>query len=300
MSSHYDAITVQKRPSRPYRIVHAPVLLPDDFPIQATSPFKQGDRPITMLHGHDCMELGYCYEGAGTFVIGSKVLPFRTGDVSVITPAEVHLAQSVPGTSSRWTWVYLDPSRLVRMVGPESGVLLTGALSGTRFRNLISAQRDPFIGPLVRELIDELSRKPRNYQTAVRGLVASLMVRLQRLAKFRAGVTNGEIEPAMRRVAPALDSMAENYAQSTDVRLWARQCHLSVTHFRRLFQRALGKSPHNYLVELRVLMAASRLQATGEKIVDIAHATGFPTLSSFNRSFRRTMNVTPREWRSRR
>lgn len=291
---------MQKRPSRPYRVKHAPVDLPRDFPIAVTPHYQQGDRPITWLHGHDCVELGYCYEGAGTFVIGSKVLPFRAGDVSVITPAEVHLAQSVPGTTSRWAWIYLDPSRLVPMVGPESSLLASGGLSGVRFRNLISAERDPFLGPVVRELVIELTEKSRGHQTVVRGLVSSLMVRLQRLVKFRPGPMAAGIEPAMRRVAPALDFMAGKYAQPANVRLWAKECHLSVTHFRRLFLRALGKSPHHYLIELRVLMAASRLQATHEKIIDIAEATGFATLSSFNRSFRKVMNVTPRQWRARR
>jgi AraC-like DNA-binding protein len=178
--------------------------------------------------------------------------------------------------------------------------LATDGLSGARFRNLISGQKDPFLGPLVRELVMELTEQTRGYQTVVKGLVASLMVRLQRLARFRSGPKAVGIEPAMRRVAPALDLMAENYMKETNVRLWARQCHLSVTHFRRLFQKALGKSPHLYLIELRVLMAASRLQATDEKIIDIAHSTGFTTLSSFNRSFRRVMNVTPRQWRARR
>lgn len=271
-----------------------------DFPLRSDVGFRQGDRPITWLHVHDCLELGYCYEGSGTFIIGSKVLPFRSGDVSVITPAEVHLAQSVSGTTSRWAWIYLYPSRLLRWVGADSSLLATSGFSGARFRNVISAPRDSFLGPLLRELVVELSEKPKGYQAAARGLVANIMLRLQRLARFRTGPRETGIEPAMRRVAPALDFMASQFASEADVNLWAQQCHLSVTHFRRLFHRALGKSPHAYLIELRVLMAASRLQATDEKIIDLAHATGFTTLSSFNRSFRRLMNVTPRQWRTRR
>ena len=293
---------MQKQPNRPYRIIHAPVALADDFTIQSFTFDEQGDRPIMCLHRHDCLEIGYCYDGAGIFVIGNKVLPFRTGDVSVITPAEVHLAQSVPGTRSHWAWIYLDPFRLLRVVGKETSSLAMSHLTGRRFHNLIPPQRDSLVGTLVRELVTELREQPRDYRTAVKGLVSSLLVRLQRLAPSRAqadaSVVMG-IEPAMRRVAPALDLMAESYAHPADVRAWARRCHVSVTHFRRLFRKALGKSPHQYLIELRVLMAASRLQATDGKVVNIAHEAGFSTLSSFNRSFRRVMNGTPREWRSR-
>ena len=283
-------------------MVHAPIALAEDFPIRVDAFHEQGDQPITWLHVHDCVEIGFCHEGAGIFVIGSKVLPFRAGDVSVITPAELHLAQSVPGTRSRWTWIYVDPFRLLRALGKDDAVTDLSALMGRRFRNIISPGRDSFIGTLAGELVTELRESPRGYRTSVRGLVSSLMVRLRRLApgRARAEKNAGEIEPAMRRIAPALDYMAKNYAASGTVSEWARSCHMSVTHFRRTFRKALGKSPHPYLTELRTLMAASRLQDGNAKIIDIAHASGFATLSSFNRSFRRLMGVTPRAWRMQR
>jgi AraC-like DNA-binding protein len=291
---------VQKRPNRPYRIVHAPIPLPDKLPIVCSGLFRQGDAPIIWLHGHDCLELGYCREGAGLFVVGDKVLPFRTGDVSVITPAEVHLAQSVPGTTSQWTWIYLDPARLLRLVGRESECVALDTLAGRRFCNLIARDRDPMLAPIVQELITEMERGPARSETAVRGLVSVLMVHLQRLAPARRRAVSTRHTTALRRVGPALDRMAERYAEPSDVKRWARECHVSVTHFRRLFRRALGKSPHAYLTELRVQMAGSRLQATDEKVIQIAEETGFPTLSSFNRAFRRIMRQTPREWRARR
>ena len=299
MSSRLKPTSVQKRPSRPYRIVHAPIALPENFPILGGDFFEQGDAPITWLHRHDCLELGFCLDGAGVFIVGDKVLPFRSGDVSVITPAEVHLAQSVPGTKSRWTWIYLDPFRLLRLVGRDNASLALDGFCGKRFCNLISPTRDPLLGALVSELAAELREKKGHSLVAVRGLVAVVMARLQRLVPARQRRSQPGLDAAMRRIAPALDLMAEQYAGKPDVRQWARDCHVSVTHFRRLFRQALGKSPHAYLTELRVLMAGSRLQAGDEKVIRIADEAGFPTLSSFNRAFRRVMKTTPREWRAR-
>ncbi len=216
----------------------------------------------------------------------------------MITPAEPHLAQSALGTKSRWTWIYLDPFRLLQTVPSEAEFLTTGNLAGPRFRNLIVPRKDPFIGSLTRELVGELQKRPRAYQTSVKALVWSLMVRLQRLAPSRTSILVSSIEPAMRRIAPALDLMAKTYANRSDARRWARCCHLSATHFRRLFRKAMGKSPHAYLTELRVRMTASRLHSTDEKIINISLEAGFPSPSSLNRAFRRVMKTTPREWRA--
>ncbi len=68
----------------------------------------------------------------------------------------------------------------------------------------------------------------------------------------------------------------------------------------KLFRQALGRSPRQYLTELRVRMAATRLHATDEKIVTVANNVGFITLSSFNRAFRQMMKLTPRQWRAQR
>lgn len=283
-------------------MVYSPIGLPPDFPVVGGGEtYEQGDAPITFLHSHECIEIGYCYRGDGVFVIGSKVLPFHAGDVSVITPAEVHLARSVRGTRSQWAWVYFDPIRLLPVVGKEADCLAMDRLSGRKFSNLVSSTRDPLLGVLVREMVEELRHRPIGYQSTVKGMVWSLMARLQRLAPKRGAASGGVgSEPAMRRIAPALDLMTASYTRASSVTEWARRCHCSVTNFRRLFQKALGKSPHQYLTELRIRMAATRLHSTDDKVVDVAMDVGFSTLSSFNRSFRTIMRCSPRDWRKKR
>lgn len=299
MSPRERPKTKQKR-LRQYRIVYAPIQLPDEFPVRAQGYFTQSDAPITYLHGHDCLELGYCYEGAGVFVIGDKVLPFQGGDISVITPSEFHLARSMAGTQSKWAWLYLDPIRLLQPAGEESASLGSGHLTGRSFRNIIRPQVDAPACALLRQVFEELRDRRPGYRAAARGLIQGLLVRLHRLGPKRLRREPSAGNRSMHRVAPALDLMAARYPDRLSIRDWARPCHVSPTHFRRLFRKALGQSPHVYLTELRVRMAATRLHATGEKVLVIAENTGFPTLSSFNRAFRQVMKMTPREWRARR
>ena len=44
-------------------------------------------------------------------------------------------------------------------------------------------------------------------------------------------------------------------------------------------------------------MAGTLLRNGDMTVLAIAMETGFPTLSSFNRSFKSVMGATPREWR---
>jgi transcriptional regulator GlxA family with amidase domain len=101
----------------------------------------------------------------------------------------------------------------------------------------------------------------------------------------------------MERIAAALDYLAGHHVEPIRVGELARLCHVSVTHFRRLFNQAVGRSPAQYLQRLRVRMAAALLESTDRKVLDVSLEVGYPTLSSFNRHFRSVMGMAPREWR---
>jgi AraC-like DNA-binding protein len=62
---------------------------------------------------------------------------------------------------------------------------------------------------------------------------------------------------------------------------------LSPFHFLRLFSRALGVTPHQYLVRARLRRAARLLAERERRITDVALDVGFADLSNFVRTFHR-------------
>jgi AraC-like DNA-binding protein len=281
---------VQKR--SPLAIADHPVRLDDRFPVLLDHRFVQRDAPITYLHHHQCLEVGYCHEGSGVFVVGQKLLPFRSGDVSVINHTEPHLARSAPGTQSIWTWIYLDPLRLAPG-GLDARRLDPTPLAGRRFHNLLHAPDNAAVSQVVLRMIDELAARSRESEAIVGCLAGELMLRLSRLAPRRSRLA----APRFDRLAPAMQYLAQHYTERVDVRLLADRCGLSEPHFRRLFQATIGKSPRAYWHDLRMRMAASLLKTTSRSVLTISQDVGFETLSSFNRVFRATFRTNPRAWR---
>ena len=105
------------------RIAKKPVALPDDFPVHMLGRHSPSTEPIEGLHQHDCLELGFCHEGAGVFIVENKVLPFGAGDVSVINDLEMHRARSAAEALSSWSFVLLDPARLLSATVDEREAL---------------------------------------------------------------------------------------------------------------------------------------------------------------------------------
>ena len=131
----------------------------------------------------------------------------------------------------------------------------------------------------------------------------AIMGRLKRLPGVRkAGcelMAQGKKSDALGRVAPALLFMMRQYQKRISMSLLATLCGMSEVNFRRVFQTAADATPLEYLMRLRIRIAATMLETTSRSVSDIAAETGFPTLSSFNRQFRAILASSPREWRKR-
>jgi AraC-like DNA-binding protein len=285
---------MQKQPK--YRLDYEAIPLPEDFPIRYIG-HRQADTPITALHLHDHLEIGYCHSGSGIFVIENKVFSYRAGDVTVVNEHEVHLAQSTAGSLSDWSFVLLDPLGLLGTTADDPGLLETASLCGPEFPNLLSGPEHTDMAQTVCLLIEELRQGKPGWRSAVRGQVWSLMAQLHRLpGRTPAALEKVDRRP-MERLAPALNCMTSRYAESVPVKELARQCGMSLTNFRRVFRSVTGRSPVDYLIHLRVQMAASLLRNTTRPITEIAMDVGCPTLSTFNRHFRRLQAMSPRDWR---
>lgn len=274
-----------------------------DFPLFFTLLGKRDDEPVRFFHMHNALEIGYCREGAGTFSIGGKVLPFQQGDITVITPLEWHRSRSAPGTCSLWTWFFFDPARLLVPAVAQELPYAPARYAGDDFRNVLTAGDYPELTVLFQELIYEAERQGDGWRESLRGL---LLLFLQRLSRRNPGATGaggaggatGDVDRASPcRLLPALNAIAHEYAGEWRVEDLAALCHMSLRNFQIQFRKSMGQTPQTYLIRCRVQAAVALLRATAQPVTQIAFACGFGSLSSFNRAFQCLTGTSPRAFR---
>jgi AraC-like DNA-binding protein len=84
---------------------------------------------------------------------------------------------------------------------------------------------------------------------------------------------------------------------SLEVHALALTAGLSDSHFSRSFHKAVGMSPHRYIVQCRVIRAQELLATTRLSLTEIALTSGFADHSHFSRRFHELTGVPPREFR---
>lgn len=95
-----------------------------------------------------------------------------------------------------------------------------------------------------------------------------------------------------RRIVRAKLFIDENYAAAVDLDNIANEACFSKFHFARLFRDIYGRTPHQYLIAVRVENAV-RLLEGGALVKEACFAVGFDSISSFTGLFKRRIGVTP-------
>ncbi|RMD82206.1 MAG: AraC family transcriptional regulator [Lentisphaerae bacterium] len=278
-------------------LYHSQVELDESFPLKAHLDGVRDDGPIDAYHTHNVLEVGLCLEGSGLYHVGGKVIPFRQGDISLITPLEWHRSQSTPGSVSRWHWLFFDPVRLFLPFLSQPIPYNPQWYAGAGFCNILSGSQYPQLVSVFEEALAEVMRGGPGMRDNVRALLLVFMNRLfHAVGRFYSTGQPQVVNPI--RIMPALDMLTRNYRMPLRIADLARACHMSLRNFQLHFRRCTGQSPQAFLIHCRLQAAVTLLRGTDLPIAEIAYQCGFGSLSSFNRAFRSQFRKSPREYRS--
>jgi AraC family transcriptional regulator len=98
----------------------------------------------------------------------------------------------------------------------------------------------------------------------------------------------------LKRVLACIDARLSERIHVGDL---AREANMSVFHFSRMFKRATGHSPHQYVTLRRIERARHLLAATSLPIAQIARQVGFRTQPHFTGVFAQHAGSTPKAYR---
>lgn len=102
-----------------------------------------------------------------------------------------------------------------------------------------------------------------------------------------------------RSVARVVDFVEGSLDQDLRLTTLASVAGMSVYHFARSFRETVGLSPHSYVLSRRVARGRALLSKSAEQLSQVALACGFSSQAHFTTVFRRSLGVTPGEFRRR-
>lgn len=104
-------------------------------------------------------------------------------------------------------------------------------------------------------------------------------------------------EYASERITKAYQYVFEHFTEAFDYQEVARTVGMSISAFSHYFKRVTGHTLSDFVKEVRIGHARKLLMETDATVAEIAGASGYASLSNFNRQFREVAGVSPKEFR---
>ena len=95
-----------------------------------------------------------------------------------------------------------------------------------------------------------------------------------------------------------IDYINENYATGVSCAELSGLLKIDKYSFIRSFKAQIGKTPYEYLLDLKIEKAKKMLEARGYTITEISMLCGFSSHSHFTSTFKKKTGVSPSQYRS--
>ena len=104
-------------------------------------------------------------------------------------------------------------------------------------------------------------------------------------------------ETTLKYVTKAKDYIASNYVGNLSVESISNYLNLDRSYFSTVFKKHEGRSPQQYIVDLRLQKAAELILNHGYKPGEAALNSGYTDIFNFSRMFKRKFGVAPSKYK---
>jgi AraC-like DNA-binding protein len=251
------------------------------------------------LHWHPAVEIIMPLENHYTALVKQKEYYLSPGDILIIPEGELHHI-TAPSTGMRLIYLF-DLSVLSKIKGFS---YLNTYLSQPI---LITRQDQKEIYEKEVNLLLHMCKEYYNVDS-LRELTiyAGLLEFFACYGKYRMSETRqlpieGDSvrhKDLLEKLNKAFGYLDTHYNENLSLEKVAAAAGFSKFHFSRMFKQCSGYNFYDYLCYRRIKAAESMLMNPTLTITEVALQSGFSSLSTFNRTFRRIKNCTPSGYRS--
>lgn len=279
---------------------HTPERLKNEHFLTMPSPFRifqhEIDHPIP-THWHEFFELAFVISGEGNHVMNGITQPIRRGSCFLLTPADFHAIVPTPGqTIQLYDVIFLEQFIREQVVD----LLFEGR---TQYVHTFNTEEADLIEQEYIRLWEEFENPQKGGELIRQGSLERILIDLARkcpalsasIAKNPMEQDNvNQMNPLIRK---ALLYIHHHFREPLTLSETAEVCGLSANYFSECFRKYTGFTFQSYVLNQRLLFAKALLQTTKLPVTEICYASGFNTMAHFERAFKKSFDLCPRDVR---
>ena len=237
-------------------------------------------------HTHQHTELFFIVSGKGQFLIQDQVFPVDVNNLVIINPNVTH------------TEVSLNAQPLEYIVLGIDGIELATSENSNGQFCILDHFESVEISSCLRNILREMELKNTGYEDICQAYMEILIIRLMRTTSLS---VQNESPPMSgnRQCAVARRYIDLHFKEPLTLEQLSEEAHINKYYLSHAFKKEYGISPIKYMISRRIDESQYLLAETDLSVSQIAQLLGFSSLSFFSQVFRKSLGISPMEFRQR-
>jgi AraC-like DNA-binding protein/mannose-6-phosphate isomerase-like protein (cupin superfamily) len=275
--------------------LHEKGLFTDRYPFRLVE--NTADEFRYPMHWHNAAELVYNAAGTCCISVAGSDHTLRDGELLLIPAGEIHEIISCSKNGKRY-FIQFNISSLDGFGGIND--VKPYMEKTTKIGAETCPQLRASVEKCVTELIHEHEKKDYAYALCLNARIFDIIVLISRHLAGSSpdtGDTRSRTVAGLKQINKAFEYIERNYPLQISLKDISQAVGFSEYYFSRLFKEYTGQSFLGYLNTYRVKQAAKLLKSTERTILEISLDSGFNSLTTFNRIFKKIKGCSPSYYR---
>lgn len=239
------------------------------------------------IRSHSYYELAMVIKGKGTHIINGVSHPFRSCDVFLLRPSEIH---EIEVNNEAVMYLIAIPSMLFPME-------MFGYSIYTAQNMIVHLDEEKF--EILKDmyfLIERCCQQECTFNVSIiKLLLSSLLCFFAENIEFS---ECGYTEKYDKRLKEVIMYINQNFCENITLESISSMFYISKKYLSSMFSSEIGMNLTTYIRKLRLNYAVSLLMSTKMKCIDVSEACGFNSVQTFIRNFKKEYGVSPLEMRN--
>ncbi len=242
------------------------------------------------VHFHNSYEFVICHADIPSSIIKDKVYNRPNNTLFAVNPMEEH-GVAIDSKGFSLCGIHIDNNLM-----KEIAMSIYGSPNILFSNESFVVSHD--ISMLIRMLLEEHKYKQPGHEFMIENLNSLIIVNLIRQIKHNLPSKPHNAPIGVKEnIKKAIDYMNENYTGGISNAELSNLINMDKYRFIRSFKAQTGKTPYEYLLNLKVEKARKMLKGGNSSITEISMICGFSSHSHFTSTFKKKTGMSPTEYR---
>lgn len=241
----------------------------------------------SLPHTHHFTELFYVISGKGVFLIEDELIPVKPNDLIIINPHIEHTEKTMLNNPMEYIVFGVDGVAFSFDGNDEETQKNYSYYSYTSSKN--------HLVDFAQLMLKEFREKKPGFDVVCQSILQVLLIFISR--EQRLSIISDSTFKLSKECALAKRYIDTNYAKNITLDTLSEVTHINKYYLAHSFANCLGQSPISYLTDKRLKASMELLINTNHSIAQVASSTGFSSQSYFSQIFKKTVGMTPQQYR---